>query len=166
MSRRHLTAVSAGLLAVLGFVLAGLAGSAAAADRTVGRAEVVSGDTLIVAGQRIRLFGIDAPELGQRCQWPNKEIDCGNVSRTALLDLIAPVAVACARRDTAADGTWIGTCKAEGFDVGTNLVHTGWAVVSPGDPAGYAAIQEKARAAKRGLWRGTFQMPWEWRKTR
>ena len=32
-----------------------------------GRADVIDGDTLDVAGTRIRLFGIDAPEVSQTC---------------------------------------------------------------------------------------------------
>ena len=131
-----------------------------------GKAQVLSGDTLVVHSQRIRLFGIDAPELGQTCRWPNKTIDCGRISTTGLLDLIAPVAVTCGRKSMRPDGTWIGTCKAEGFDVGANMVHTGWAVASPDDPAGYGKIEAKAKAGRRGLWRGTFEMPWVWRKNR
>ena len=133
-------------------------------DRVDGRAQVISGDTLVVAGQRIRLFGIDAPKKGQTCAWPNKTIDCGNIARTALLDLIAPVAITCRRRQANPDGSWIASCRSEGFDVATNLVHTGWAVVPPGDPAGLKGIQAKAKAGKRGLWRGTFEMPRLWRR--
>ena len=33
-----------------------------------GWAEVIDGDTIVVAGNRIRLFGIDAPEHAQSCQ--------------------------------------------------------------------------------------------------
>ena len=72
-----------------------------------GKAQVLSGDTLVVHGQRIRLFGIDAPELGQTCRWPNKTIDCGRISTTGLLDLIAPVAVTCGWKSMRPDGTWI-----------------------------------------------------------
>ncbi|MDP3546623.1 MAG: thermonuclease family protein, partial [Phreatobacter sp.] len=32
-----------------------------------GHARIVDGDSLVVAGVEIRLFGIDAPELFQRC---------------------------------------------------------------------------------------------------
>ncbi len=39
----------------------------ALADVT-GPARVVDGDTIEVAGERIRLHGIDAPESGQSCQ--------------------------------------------------------------------------------------------------
>lgn len=140
---------------------------AVGADNTVhGNAQVISGDTLIVTGQRIRLMGIDAPELGQPCQWPNKTIDCGNISRAGLLDLIAPVSISCRKRGVGDDGAWVATCRAEGFDVGRNMVHTGWAVAIPGDPAGYLPTQRKARTAKRGIWRGTFEWPWQWRANR
>jgi len=160
-ARRSLTRTGA----VLTFSLLSAAWSASAeTERVTGPATVISGDTLVVAGQRIRLYGIDAPEKGQTCVWPNKTIDCGNISRTALLDLIAPVAVTCRRRHVEPDGSWLASCKAEGFDVATNLIHTGWAVILPADPAGLKSIQANAKAGKRGLWRGTFQMPWVWRR--
>jgi endonuclease YncB( thermonuclease family) len=40
---------------------------AAASDLT-GRASVIDGDTIAIHGERIRLFGIDAPESRQTCE--------------------------------------------------------------------------------------------------
>jgi endonuclease YncB( thermonuclease family) len=152
------------MIRLLLIVLAMTPAFAANAEDTVhGKARVISGDTLVVDGQRMHLYGIDAPELGQPCQWPNKTIDCGNISRTGLLDLIAPVSISCQKRGVADDGAWVATCRAEGFDVGRNMVHTGWAVATPDDPAGYLPTQKKAQAGKRGIWRGTFDLPWQWR---
>ena len=34
---------------------------------TTGPARVIDGDTIVIAGERIRLHGIDAPEMKQTC---------------------------------------------------------------------------------------------------
>ncbi len=137
-----------------------------AAEEISGNPQVISGDAMEVSGVRIRLFGIDAPELGQTCVWPNKTIDCGNIARTALLDLVAVATVHCRRRAADSGDVWVATCTAGGFDIARNMVHTGWAVTPPGDPAGYKAVEKQAKLAKRGLWRGSFAMPWIWRAGR
>jgi endonuclease YncB( thermonuclease family) len=128
-------------------------------------ARVIDGDTLEAGGRVFHLSGIDAPEPGQTCQWPNKEIPCGDISRTAMMDLVAGAKVVC---KPVAGGTDSkegieAVCVAGGFDIGANMVHTGWAVVSPGGPEAYRRTEERARAAKHGLWRGEFTMPWDWR---
>jgi len=148
---------------ISGLLAAGLMAGAAQAAEVSGQARVVSGDTMEVAGQRIELYGIDAPELNQTCRWPNKEIPCGNMSRTALLDLVAVTPVVCTRRRGNDDGSWVALCTADGFDVGRNMVHTGWALATPGQSQAYAVTQQTARKAGRGLWRGRFVPPWEWR---
>ncbi|MDA0306455.1 MAG: thermonuclease family protein [Proteobacteria bacterium] len=136
----------------------------AEAGEVSGKARVIDGDTIEVAGQRIDLYGIDAPELTQTCRWPNNEIPCGNISRTALLDLVATTPVVCSRRLRKGDGSWVAICTADGFDVGRNMVHTGWALAISGQSKAYAATEKTARKGKRGLWRGQFVPPWEWRR--
>ena len=55
----------------IGWIVAGLLAmfvcAVARADVT-GEAEVTDGDSLRIAGQRVRLHGIDAPELHQTCK--------------------------------------------------------------------------------------------------
>lgn len=45
----------------------------------VGLARVIDGDTIVIAGERIRLHGIDAPEMKQTCKTrKGKEQLCGH----------------------------------------------------------------------------------------
>ncbi len=137
--------------------------SAALAD-AVGAARVIDGETIEVAGQRFRLYGIDAPEPEQSCELGAKTIRCGSIAKTALMDLTAGATVSCAPREKAAGGIAVATCLADGFDLSRNMVHTGWALAERGVTTRYVATEDKARAAKRGLWRGRFVPPWEWRR--
>jgi len=51
-------------------------------------------------------------------------------------------------------------------DLGEAMVRDGWAVASEPGLQDYGDPEAEARAARRGLWAGTFQMPWEWRTER
>lgn len=139
---------------------------AVAWSAAAGEVTVVDGDTLVVHGTPYRLSGIDAPELGQPCRWPAKTIDCGAISRTAVLDMVSGAEVACrpiaGSKPDEGEGRQA-ICTANGFDVGENMLHTGWAVTLPQASDHYNKIMTAARDAKRGLWRGEFTNPWEWR---
>lgn len=152
-----------GAIVFLAFALAAFAAPAAVAEVT-GRPNVISGDTLVVAGQRFRLYGVDAPEAGQSCRLAGgRSYDCGLISRTALMDLTAGVSVTCRPRPEQADGAVYAVCFAAGYDLSRGMVHTGWALASPATGTQYAGVQERARKARNGLWRGAFVTPWEWR---
>ena len=89
-----------------------MGGSALAAIS--GPPRVVDGDTLEVAAQRVRLFGIDAPALDQLCQHGGQEYQCGRVARAALWDLVGGLDVSCepAGAASAQDGVIVATCRA------------------------------------------------------
>src|ERR687891_2264965 len=64
-------------------------------DCLTGPPKVIDGDTIVVAGQMVRLHGIDAPELDQTFWWRGQQIGCGTMSLAALEALIAGVKVRC-----------------------------------------------------------------------
>ena len=47
-----------------------------------GLPRVVDGDTLVMDGKRIRLAGIDAPELRQVCQRKDRDWPCGTEAKS------------------------------------------------------------------------------------
>jgi endonuclease YncB( thermonuclease family) len=132
-------------------------------------AQIVSidGDTLRAGdGTEYRIFGIDAPELHQTCwELGGREWKCGRAAKVALTKLIKGGKVACEVKNTDLYGRSVAKCSAKGVpDIGEALVRDGYAV-DLGRKTGYAyaSVESEARAANRGIWRGTFQRPSEWR---
>jgi endonuclease YncB( thermonuclease family) len=148
-------------------VLAAVSGATSATAETavVGPAEVIDGETLRIGTATFRLHGIDAPDPAQTCEIRGRIYNCGRVSATALMDLVVAVPVRCVKRRDAPAGSdpILANCFADGYDLSEGMVHTGWALAMPRDGTKYARIEAKAREARRGLWKGKFTMPWEWR---
>jgi endonuclease YncB( thermonuclease family) len=64
----------------------------------VGTARIIDGDSLEIASMRVRLFGIDAPELAQHCTAADgRDYPCGREARERLAAAIAGRAVSCRR---------------------------------------------------------------------
>lgn len=128
-----------------------------------GQPRVIDGDTLEIRGERIRLFGIDAPELGQ--PWwdrDGREEDAGSSARDALAGLVdgRRLAVKVLREDQYQRAVAI--VKVDGKDVGRSLVSQGWAFASPGSSR-YRRSENAARRRRRGFWQGEVTMPWDFR---
>lgn len=150
------------LATVLVILIAALA-PAAHAD-VAGRASVIDGDTIEVHGQRIRLFGIDAPESAQLCLAENKRWRCGQQAALALDDKIAGRPVTCAEKDRDRYGRIVAVCRAGELDLNAWLVAEGWALAYRQYSTDYVDEEEAARAGRKGIWRGTFVPPWDWRR--
>lgn len=129
-----------------------------------GPAHVLDGDTIEVAGTRIRLEGIDAPEGGQRC---NRRLfgewSCGTAATYALMGLVQNREVGCEDRGLDKYGRTLGICFVDGRDVNAEMVRMGlaWAYVKYS--TANVAEEAEARAAGRGVWVAATMPPWEYR---
>ena len=127
----------------------------------------VDGDTIRAAnGAEYRLFGIDAPELAQTCTEANgKTWLCGRAAKAKLTTLMKGGNVNCKSRATDRFGRIVAVCSAAGVpDLGEAMVRDGYAI-DLGGAAGnpYRDAEAEAQTAKRGIWRGTFERPSDWR---
>jgi endonuclease YncB( thermonuclease family) len=90
---------------------------------------VVDGDTLRCGDMRVRLSGIDAPELEGHC---NPGRTCtpgdGNASRARLEALVKGAAIECQQTDIDRYGRTVARCTANGRDLSCAQVHSGFAV--------------------------------------
>ncbi|MES3029336.1 MAG: thermonuclease family protein [Pseudomonadota bacterium] len=125
------------------------------------RPSVVDGDTFILGADRIRLWGVDAPEGRQVCQdGRGQAYRCGDMARDQLKALIGDQPVDCRQRDRDQYGRSVAQCRAGGVDLGEAMVRLGWAVEYRTFSYGaYVAVEAQAKAARRGLWAGTFESP-------
>lgn len=147
-------------------VLAGGAVAVALFDRPgeaiAGVPHVADGDTITIGRQRIRLVGIDAPELDQLCKdahgaaWP-----CGKSARQSLSGLVAGKRLACTPEGRDKYGRTLARCRAGNIDLGAAMVDAGMAV-SYGD---YQVRETMARLGGKGIWAGSFETPQAWRRT-
>lgn len=129
-----------------------------------GPAQVIDGDTLDVAGVRVRLHGVDAPETAQGCLADGETWACGREATRALLRRIDGRPVTCEARDVDQYGRMVAVCRRDGQDVNAWLVAEGWALAYRRYSADYVDEEASARTAHRGMWRGEFVVPWDWRR--
>lgn len=127
-------------------------------------ATATDGDSLRAGNQKIRLSGIDAPELSQTCRDERgREWACGREAHARLLALLSRGAVNCASSSRDRYGRALATCSAGPVsDIGEAMVRAGYAVDFMN--GGYQAAEAEARAEKRGIWRGSFERPQDWRR--
>ncbi len=124
------------------------------------RVAVVDGETLVLNETIIRLDGITAPLRGQACHGDNGTgddgtgTDCGGAATAALASLVRGRDVECRLNGRDRDGFARGICTAAGQELNRTLVATGWARARA-DMPGLNADEAAAKAAHRGLWRGT-----------
>ena len=142
-----------------------LASEPAAAAEVQGKPRILDGDTLEVGGQRLRLYGIEAPARDQVCRRAGQEYACGKVARAVLWALVDGREVSCAPVAAAeADGTAAAICTAGDTSLNEDMVASGWALADPAGVVPYDQLERVAKTARRGLWTGKFDPPATWRR--
>jgi len=141
-----------------------LAGGHAAATQSAGSAELVAvhdGDTLTIrqgrTERRVRLEGVDAPELGQ---------PFSNVSRQTLLRLLKGNAISVMETGQDRYGRTLARVTANGTDVSLAMVRLGmaWHFVRYSDDTALAEAERTARGERVGLWSEKKPVaPWDYR---
>jgi len=136
---------------------------------------VVDGDTIKVrsiSGETtIRLVGIDAPEVSHKKREPGQPFSQQATKYLAGLVLNKTVDIKEYGHDRY--GRILGVVSLGGRNINLEMVEAGFAEVYRGDPAPgqdlapYWKAEEKAKAAKRGMWTqgDKYISPREWRKT-
>src|SRR4051812_20947236 len=139
----------------------------AALELIAGRAAVIDGNTLEIRGERIHLFGIDAPESGQTClDAKGQSYRCGQKAALVLDARIEEGVVTCERKGTDRYGRVVALCRVFGEDLGAWMVGLGWALASRAYSARYVPAENLARSRGLGIWAGQFTPPQEWRQER
>lgn len=132
---------------------------------TIGRASVIDGDTIEIHGQRIRLYGVDAPEGRQTCTINGKPWRCGQQSALALSDLIGTKTVRCETKDRDQYQRLVAVCYLGKQNINGWMVRHGWAVdYRQYSKGAYRTEEAQAQQERLGVWQGEFVMPWEWRR--
>jgi endonuclease YncB( thermonuclease family) len=138
--------------------------SAAHGEQVEAVPQIVDADTIYAGQTRIRLSGIDAPEMDQICiDASGKNWRCGVDAREKLEAFTHGRLWICALTGTDVYKRHLASCSVGREDVSRWLVRNGWALAFRRYSAAYVADEDYARQQRRGLWSGAFIAPWEWR---
>ncbi len=129
-----------------------------------GSIDISDGDTFDIGMVRIRLHGIDAPEVGQSCETPAGETwPCGARAAERLADLTRGRDVSCKGQSRDAYGRVIAICVVDGIDIGEILVREGLAWAYLEYSADYIDQEARARSDGQGIWQAETQAAWDFR---
>ena len=132
-------------------------------DLGTGNATAKDGDSLVLNGTEVRLYGIDAPEYNQNCGSPEGEYPCGKRAASALRELLRKRMINCRMLDQDRYGRTVSVCRDGEIEFNREMVRQGWAVAYVRHAFDYVKTQQEAKRDKRGLWRGSFEMPEDYR---
>ena len=142
-------------------------------ENITGIAKVIDGDTIKINSKKIRLFGIDAPEKKQFCKKIflsislisfKKDYACGEISTNFLKKKIDNKMIICKSIGMDRYKRHIAECFKGKKNINAFMVENGQAVAYIKYSPKFITYENNAKKEKSGLWAGTFEMPWVYRK--
>ena len=130
-----------------------------------GRATVLAGDLVRIGTTTVRLSGIEAPDVEQRCGGDAKKTwACGEAARNALTRLVKGKTVRCDLSGTDDAGFAMGSCDAgAGQNLSATLVSEGAVFAAGSFLSSLSTLEADAKAKKAGIWRGEAERPSDYR---
>ncbi len=127
--------------------------------------KIIDGDTIILNGEKIRFSGIDTPELNQTCLQNHEKIDCGKNAKTLLIKKIGNSTPECVSKGKDIYKRTLAECFVNGESLSKFLVRTGYAFAYRKYSTKFIEDEDFAKANKLGMWKMTFQYPWDFRSS-
>ncbi len=125
-----------------------------------GTVRVIDADTFDVGAVRVRLHAIDAPEMDQTCMTRQGDVfDCGLWAAGQVIARFQGRRATCIQTDTDRYGRTVARCRADGVDMGAEIVAQGWAFAYRAYGMDYDLDEKAAYVADRGLHGFSVQSP-------
>ncbi len=129
-----------------------------------GKVNIIDGDTIHIGNNKIRLHGIDAPEINQICTINGADWECGKESKFYLENLIDLNNVICKVNDIDKYKRYVAICFVNNININKKMVKSGWAIAYRYYSSDYINEEDKAKKNKLGIWEGEFEEPYLFRK--
>ena len=141
-----------------------------------GKPKIIDGDSIRINNKKIRLEGIDAPEIKQQCKKPflkisvivgfqfNKDYSCGVLAKKKLIDKIGNSKIKCITSSKDRYKRFIATCYKDKINLNKWMVRSGNAIAYKRYSKDYVRDEKYAKENKLGVWKGSFVIPEKWRK--
>jgi len=136
----------------------------AAAEQISGPIQMKDGDSAYVAGQEIRLQGVDAPEWAQLCTRDGVDWNAGQEATAWAQSFVGDGWASCSVETRDRYGRAVATCMVDGKNLNEAVVKSGWAFAYRYYSGRYVEAENDAKTARRGVWAGICQAPWDWRR--
>ena len=127
-----------------------------------GKARALTGDVMVVGGEKVLLRGIEAPDVRQTCSDERgRSWRCGRSALNALRKITGYETVVCSVAEIDGEGRKVADCMIGDTNIAASLVKDGAVFAGTGYFRAYGSEEAEAKAAKRGLWQGTAHRPSE-----